>query len=184
MLGFFRRNRSAAAIERLLEALMAQARQPAFYAALAVPDSVDGRFEMVALHAGLIVRRLERAAAPGPDMARDLTDAVFSRFEVALREMGVGDLTVPKRMKKMAESYLGRTQAYGAALEARDACVLAQALARNIYGEDDLANAPFAGPMADYVLASADILAKLDDARLIEARLEWPAIPAGAGQPG
>jgi len=82
----------------------------------------------------MAVRRLNALPAPGPDLAQDLTDAMFRHFDIAFREMGVSDTTVPKRMKKFASSWLGRARSYGGALDAKDSDALAQALSRNVYG--------------------------------------------------
>ena len=138
----FRRPGARAVIDRLHGEIMAAARQPAIYRDYAVADTVDGRFEALALMAGLALRRLSALPAPGPVIAQDLLDEIFSRLDANLREMGVGDVTVPKRMQKFASALLGRRKAYEAALDAGDAEALAAALARNLYagrfaGDDD-----------------------------------------------
>ena len=130
ILGLFRRSPNVAVVERLHAAIVAAARQPALYTDLAVPDTFEGRFESLTLHAGLVLRRLRDAPAPGPEMAQDLVDTVFRHFDRTLREMGVGDTAVPKRMKGIAEAFAGRCAAYDEALRSGD---LARALARNVY---------------------------------------------------
>lgn len=135
--GLFRRKANDDVIDAIHGEIMAQARQSAFFANHGVPDTVEGRFEMVALHGALAIRRLEQLAAPGPELAQELTDSIFRHFEVALREMGVGDMTVPKRMKKLASGFLGRTARYRAALEAGDLAPLIQALGHNVFGEGE-----------------------------------------------
>ncbi len=133
MFGLFRRASNDAVIDRLYLAIVAASRQPALYADLHVPDTFEGRFESLTLHAILALRRLQACEAPGPAMAQHLVDIVFKHFDRTLREMGVGDTTVPKRMKTMAEAFGGRSAAYDAALRGgRDA--LTGALARNVYG--------------------------------------------------
>ena len=188
MFGLFRSKGNEAQIERLNDAVMEQARQPQFYASLAVKDTLEGRFEMVVLHAFLLVRRLDKEPEPGPEIAKDLTDAVFARFEIALRETGVSDIAVPKRMKKLASGYLGRARAYNDALDAADGLELARALARNVFGEDlpgddeglsgdgDQIPSRQAVALANYVRASEHSLARLSLQQVLATELNWPDI--------
>jgi cytochrome b pre-mRNA-processing protein 3 len=135
---FLRRSRNRELIERLNGEIMAASRQPAFFTSYGVADTVAGRFETLSLHAGLLIWRIETLPEPGPDLAQDLTDAVFRNIDIALREMGVGDVAMPKKMKVMAQGYLGRTVAYRTGLHEPETDVLARALARNVYGDEDL----------------------------------------------
>ena len=98
-----------------------------FYQALGVPDTLDGRFDLVALHVFLLVHRLQRA--PGPALAQAVFDAMFSDMDNNLREIGVSDLSVGKRVRAMWEAFHGRSKAYASALEAADGSALAAALA-------------------------------------------------------
>ncbi len=134
---FGARRKNAAVVDGLHEAVVEAARRPVFYAELGVPDTLEGRFDCVALHATLVVRRLRALPDPASDLAQDFVDALFMNFDRALREIGVGDLAVPKRMKTMASAFLGRAKAYEAALAADDA-TLAEALARNVLGRTDV----------------------------------------------
>jgi cytochrome b pre-mRNA-processing protein 3 len=138
-------------IEQLHGKIVAAARHPALYTELGAPDTLDGRFEMVALHAGLLMRRLTGAPGLGPDLAQEVADCVFRHFDDGLRELGVGDTSVPKRMKKMAEAFYGRNKAYAAGLADASNDLLTQALARNVYGAPDIAKAPGAAALARYV---------------------------------
>ena len=176
MFGFFRRPRNQKLVEMLHDAVMAGARQPAFYARLGVPDTLEGRFEMAAVHAYLLVRRLNAAASPGPELARDVTDTLFARFDVALRETGTGDLVVPKKIKKMAQNYLGRVQAYTPGLEAGSADELAAALARNVYGQEALDGAPHAPELARYMLDAAASLTGIPDSDICQKGPDWPLV--------
>lgn len=118
-------------IEAIYGAIVTQARAPAFYVGFGVPDTVDGRFDMVVLHMWLVVRALSGQKS---ELAQALVDRFCSDMDDNLRELGVGDLTVPKRMMKFGEAFYGRSRAYDMALvdgDARNA--LAQALNRNIY---------------------------------------------------
>jgi cytochrome b pre-mRNA-processing protein 3 len=108
--------------------IIARARAPRFFAGLDVPDTMDGRFDMVALHAWLVLVRLQ--AAGEMQAAQALTDALFVGFDEALREQGVSDMGMGKRMKAMANAFYGRLAAYGAA---NNDAEMAQALARNVW---------------------------------------------------
>lgn len=108
--------------------IIARARAPRFFAGLNVPDTMDGRFDMVALHAWLVLVRLQGAGET--QAAQALTDALFVGFDEALREQGVSDMGMGKRMKAMANAFYGRLAAYGAANSDAE---MAQALARNVW---------------------------------------------------
>jgi cytochrome b pre-mRNA-processing protein 3 len=117
----------------LYTAAVAAARAPALYAGMGAPDTLDGRFDLVGLHVFLLIDRLRRASPPGPDLAQAVFDAMFSDMDVNLREMGVGDLSVGKKVRTMWEAFHGRAAAYAAPLETGDAPALALALARNVW---------------------------------------------------
>ena len=151
ILGLFRRSSSEAVVRRLYAAVVTASRQPALYADLGIPDTFEGRFESLTLHAVLTLRRLQDCEAPGPALAQDLVDTVFAHFDRTLREMGVGDTSVPKRMKVMAEAFLGRSAAYAEALGGAPHS-LAATLARNTGARDTEA-------LAHYVTSSAAALA-------------------------
>jgi cytochrome b pre-mRNA-processing protein 3 len=128
-----RRNRHERAGFALYAAAVAAARSPFLYRELGAPDTIDGRFDLVGLYVFLLIDRLRRAAPPGPDLAQAVFDAMFSDMDVNLREMGVGDLSVGKKVRTMWEAFHGRSVAYAAPLEAGDASALAAALARNVW---------------------------------------------------
>ena len=153
----FRRDPRRTAIATLYERVATASRQPSLYVALGVPDTMEGRFEALSLHMILALRALRHLPAPADEVARDLTDALFRDLDASLREMGVGDTVVPKRMKKLAEAFYGRAQAYDGPLEAGDEAALAQALGRNVRGND----AP-ALPLARYALAADKALRARD----------------------
>ncbi len=127
---------------RLYGDVVRQARRPEFFTNCGVPDTVEGRFEMIALHAFLVLHRLKRAPDQAPDQAPDLApselaqamfDAMFQDMDHNLREMGTGDLGVGRRVKALAQSFYGSISAYEAGLEGEDH-VLSGALKRNVYG--------------------------------------------------
>jgi cytochrome b pre-mRNA-processing protein 3 len=131
--GFLRRNRHERAGYVLYGAAVAAAREPFLYASVGVPDTLDGRFDLVGLHAFLVIRRLQAQPAPGPALAQAVFDAMFNDMDMNLREMGVGDLSVGKKVKVMWEAFHGRATAYAAALDAGDTEALQAALARNVW---------------------------------------------------
>lgn len=135
--GLFRGRRNARIIARLHEEVIAASREPVLFRDYGIADSVDGRFESLALHGALVLRRLKDLPAPGPDIAQDLADMIFRHFDAGLRELGVSDIGVPRRMRDLAQAFLGRTGAYHTALNesagTREAA-LSAALSRNVFG--------------------------------------------------
>lgn len=144
--GLLRRNRHERQSFELYGAAVAAAREARFYlpppGGFGVPDTLDGRFDMIGLHAFLLIRHLRRRA--GQDaLAQAVFDAMFSDMDRNLREMGVGDLSVSKRVRAMWEAFHGRAAVYDAALDAGDADGLAAALARNVWrGAEPPAGSP------------------------------------------
>lgn len=170
------RREAAEAARALYERAVAQAREAAFYADLGVPDSLDGRFDMVALHVFLLLRRLKRDRGSGARLAQRLFDVMFADMDESLRELGVGDLGVGRRVKEMAKALYGRIAAYEAGL-AGDDRVLASALARNLFGtarvrEDQLA------ALCGYVQREAAALAGQPYAELRAGRVRFGPAPA------
>lgn len=145
-------------------AIVAQARNPLLYEDFGVPDTVSGRFELVVLHVALVLTRLQ-GGEPQKAVGQKIFDLYCRDMDRSLRELGIGDLGVPKRMKKMAEAFYGRAAAYGEALGGRDEKSLAEAISRNV----------FAGPavgatlLAAYALASSEALAAIPDDILLAA---------------
>lgn len=161
------RDQAAAAI---YAGLVVAARQPALYLQGGVADTEDGRFEMLALHVGLMLRRLYVGGPAARPLARALLAAFHADLDQSLRELGVGDLRVGKKVRAMSEALFGRLKAYDAALADADDAPLATALARNALGTD----APSAGAkLAHYVRAFAAALAAMTQDQL--AAGEWPA---------
>ena len=130
ILSAFRRSDPIRNIQGLYGAIVAQARAPIFYFHLGVPDSVEGRFELIVLHLMLVLRRLgadgvaaserEPSLGPGSAVGQQLFDVFCRDLDDNLREMGVGDLAVPRRMRQFGEAFYGRQAAYAAALGAVD----------------------------------------------------------------
>ena len=129
---------------------------------------------MLVFHGALTTRRIERLATPGPDLAQDLTDAIFRYLDVMLREMGVGDTTVPKKMKKHAESYAGRAFSYLTALDAQDEDALRLALARNVYGDEAQASSGPAKRLALYAMAVESTLGHYELDHFLSGQIGYP----------
>ncbi|MDO9707723.1 ubiquinol-cytochrome C chaperone family protein [Paracraurococcus lichenis] len=171
----FRRKPHERAGFELYGAAVAAARDPWFFGALGVPDTLDGRFDLVGLHAALLIRRLRRDPDPrGAALAQAVFDAMFADMDINLREMGVSDLTVGKRVKRMWEAFHGRAQAYEAALESADAAALAAALHRNVWrAEGEPGEA--ARRLAAQALRAADALAAQPFDALLKGQARFPA---------
>lgn len=144
-------------------ALVSQARKPVLYTDAAVPDTLEGRFEMVALHAFLVLRRLRKVEKADEAVARDLGqklfDLLFDDMDQTLREIGISDLKVGKKIKEMASAFYGRIGAYDEALDSSDETLLSAALLRNVYAQSEPAPqavARLAAYMRDAEKALAD----------------------------
>ena len=166
----------------LFEAAMTRSRAPVFYAELGLPDTMQGRMEVLMLHLAALHRRLVRTEPHGPALWQDTLDYAMSEIERAMREVGVGDVTVPKRMRRVAEAFYGRAKAYGDALDAGDRSALADALSRNAYAEaqpDPVA----VGRLAEDLVAVAAALDAQDDAALLRGQVAFPKVDAVAPAP-
>ncbi len=156
----------------LYRAVVEQGRQPGFYGTLAVPDSVDGRFDLIALHLFLVVRRLKSEGEPAEALAQDLTEIFFADMDLNLRELGASDIGVGRRVKRMIEGYYGRALAYEAALEGRGESLEA-VLRRNLYGTTEVGEETL-GAMAAYLRDADDRLAGQAWAELARGRVGFP----------
>jgi cytochrome b pre-mRNA-processing protein 3 len=177
ILARFRRNSQARTIHALYGAIVAQARSVAFYAEYRVPDTVEGRFDLVVLHLVLLLNRLDRRSGAAGNfgqkvLGQELFDAFCRDLDANLREMGVGDLAVPKRMQAFAEAFYGRQAAYLVALGAADQRVFEKALARNIFPAGDDAGA---AQLARYARAAVIRLDAQDDSALGGGEVVFPS---------
>ncbi len=140
----------------LYDDVLEAARRPALYGPKGAPDTVDGRFDLIVLHAILLFRRLRDGGETGKRLAQLVFDIMFDDMDAALREMGTGDLSVGKRIKAMGEAFYGRAKAYESALAAGDEDALAGAIARNMFDADgEEADAPRAAAFARYAMRCA-----------------------------
>jgi len=158
---------------RLYAAAAAQARQPAFYAAMGAPDTVEGRFELYTLHLALILRRLKGQGSRATETAQALFDAYVRGLDDALRDMGVGDLSVGKKMRRLGEAFYGRVRNYDEAIGALpDRAALEAIVARTVLMGDAVA----AGAFADYAISAMAGLERQQLAALLEGDVEWPQV--------
>jgi len=144
------------------------AREPAFFAEHGVADTVDGRFDALALVVALIMRRLKDCGAAGHELSQQLFDTMFADMDLSLREMGAGDIGVAKRVRVMAEAFMGRLDAYASALDNGDRVALAAALQRNLLRGDGAAGEP----LIDFVLGLEARIAGIDQETLLRGKLD------------
>ena len=157
-------------IETIYGMIVTQAREPLFYRDLGVPDTVNGRFDLLLMHLWLMLRRLKSVEA-GSGLSQALFDRFCNDMDDNLREMGVGDLTVPKRMQAFGEAFYGRTAAYDFALTAGHAA-LAQAFCKNILNGEKLDRAGLLATYAERAMAELD---GIDAAVLLSGAWKFPA---------
>ncbi|MHA7773402.1 ubiquinol-cytochrome C chaperone family protein [Roseibium sp. M-1] len=169
--GLFRR-RSRDAEHKIYCEIVAQARQPVFYTDFLVPDTIDGRFDLIVAHAVLYFRRMRGEGKEVADFAQEVFDLFFLDMDASLREMGVSDTRVPKKVKVMGEAFYGRADAYIPSIEAGNVEDLAEALGRNIYPD---ALEPVAqARLAHYMLEAASLLEAQSTKKLMTAGIDWP----------
>jgi len=172
------RIQSRGTIEAIYGMIVTQAREPVFYRDFAVPDTVNGRFDLLVLHLWMVLRRL-KSLEGGNGFCQALFDRFCDDMDGNLREMGVGDLTVPKRMQAFGEAFYGRVAAYDMALQQGQE-PLAQALCKNILNGADLAQARRLARYAGAVIAA---LEGMDEAALRSASWRFPLPEAAGAQP-
>jgi cytochrome b pre-mRNA-processing protein 3 len=174
LFGLFRRRPQERAGFLLYGAAVAAARAPALYAEIGAPDTTGGRFELICLHTGLVIRRLRSFKTPEADaLAQAVFDAMFADMDLTLREMGVGDLSVGKKVKNLWEGFHGRAESYGTALDSGDVSALAGALGRNVWaGAEPPEGAPEA--LAAQARAFAQGLEGVDLAALSSGQVATP----------
>lgn len=156
ILNLFRKNTATEPVYAVYRAIVAQSRQPRFYADWLVPDTVTGRFDMISLHLALLFRRLRAEAGERKEFSQAVFDLFFKDMDRSLREMGVGDLGVPKRIQKMGNIFFGLLAAMNEAMDRNDGAALEAVLSRNIF---DGNSGPHIRALADYLLAEDRALA-------------------------
>jgi cytochrome b pre-mRNA-processing protein 3 len=166
------RNGPQAKIRSLYGAVVAQARAPAFYSRYGVPDTVEGRFDMVLLHVYLVWRRLSQAGVSERKAAQATFDLFFQDMDESMRELGVGDLSVPRKVRAMGEAFYGRAGVYDAALaDAQDEQLIA-GLKRNVFSDAEISKAK---SLARYVRAADRALATQAASAVARGEVTFPA---------
>jgi cytochrome b pre-mRNA-processing protein 3 len=165
-----------AVADRLYCELVKQARAPAFYRDLGVPDTPEGRFEMVALHVALVVRRLRAAGAPGNALGQELFDLMFADMDESLRRIGIGDLSVGKHIKRLAGNFYARLLALDEALDAAPRTQLGQILRTNAYHGGIAPSAHQVDALASYLLASDAALRAQASEHLLAGHVDWGGV--------
>lgn len=158
--------------------IVAVARAPVAYVEYGIPDTFEGRFERLSLIMTLVLKRLQALPAPATTMAQELVDTFFASLDDGLRRSGIGDLSVPKRMKKLAQGFYGRAEAYTSALGAGEAAGLRDVLARNLYASE---RSPETVPQVvlDEIAAIEAALATSDCDALLAGKVLQAAIKLG-----
>jgi cytochrome b pre-mRNA-processing protein 3 len=174
---WFRKDRVQDPVQTMLTRVIAASRAEPLYTDLGVPDTLEGRYESVILHMTLVLRRLRNLPPPADDFAQEFVDAFFKWLDMSLRDMGVGDLAVPKRMKKLVTAFYGRARSYGVALDDNDRAALEEALDRNVTERGDPAQA-----LAAYMIAAEAALAEQDFDMLLRDGPDYAtALPENSG---
>lgn len=185
ILGIFgrRKKENQRVVVGAYEALTEAGRRPMLYENLGVPDTVMGRFEMVAAHMILFLRRARAGSPPVQALAQDILDEFFLDIDHSIRELGVGDVGVPKKMRKFGRMFYGRLDSYGAALDAGDPQAFAEALRRNVHPAVEEPDDTM--PLALYLIEIAEALDECADDEILAGRVGLSKTPAGgfAGEP-
>ncbi|WP_028878731.1 ubiquinol-cytochrome C chaperone family protein [Terasakiella pusilla] len=164
-------------VQALYKSIVQQARLPAFYTDLEVADTVEGRFDMIILHAFCVMRRLKDGDADVAVFAQALYDLMFADFDLNLRELGVGDMGLARRVPKMAEAFYGRITVYEEALSQNDNnAALKEALDRNLYRKTPVSDESL-NKMAEYLRNEADKVQKTPFADLQQGKLDFGPAP-------
>jgi cytochrome b pre-mRNA-processing protein 3 len=168
----FRQRRPRVVGRLLYESAVERARQPAFYTEFAVPDTLEGRFELYSLHVILLLHRLKGQGAEAVETAQALFDIFISQLDHALREIGVGDLSVARKMRGLGEAFYGRAKAYDADLDGDAGGALEALIGRTVF---EGAPAPDRiGALAAYVRNGVAMLAAQPLAAVLDGRVDWP----------
>ncbi|WP_193336292.1 ubiquinol-cytochrome C chaperone family protein [Devosia beringensis] len=170
IMNLFRKNTATEPVYAVYSAIVAQSRQPHFYADWHVPDTVTGRFDMISLHMALLFRRLRSEPGAGKDFSQAVFDLFFKDMDRSLREMGVGDLGVPKRIQKMGNVFFGLLAALSEAMDRNDPAALQAVLARNVFADSQEAEV---SAMAEYLLRQDAAIARQSAEAITDGTIEF-----------
>ena len=165
------------AARALYAGIVAQARRPEFFLDCGVPDTVDGRFDLLVLHVFLVLRRLKQDRGATAALSQALFDVFFQNLDEGLRRLGAGDIGIGRRIKAMAEGFYGRSVAYERAL-AQGGDALEQCIRRNLYGTADV-DPEHVRAVARYITDESAALAAQDFARLARGEVRFGPAPTG-----
>lgn len=171
MLNVFRRNPRATTIEALYGAIVAQARAPVFYLAYGIPDTVNGRLDLLMLHLALVFERLSQGDAEAKAAGQEAFDRFCRDMDDHLREDGISDMKVPKQVRGVAAAFFGRHGAYISALRAGDDAALRTAISRNVFNG---AETPGVARLAAYMQAAIAILDGQEPSQMAAGTVSWP----------
>lgn len=175
MIALFRRNPAQESAELAYRSVVEHARRPVFFIGYGVPDTLDGRFEIICLHAFLYLHRLKAEGAAAATLGQSFFDTMFADFDRSLREMGTGDLSVGREVKHMAQAFYGRIRAYERGLDGGDS-ELREALARNLFGTVSATPEHLEG-MAAYLRDQVAALQRQEGAALLRGRVVFAPPP-------
>lgn len=182
MFSWFKPKPDLPRIAALYTAIVERARLPVFYAEIGVPDTVAGRFEMIALHAFAVLRRFARPEGGEPDpFAQALFEYMFADFDRALREQGIGDMSIGKYVKRMGTHFYGRIAAYEAGLRDADPAALEDAVSRNLFGTLYEPTPGQLKAMADYLRRLVEAMGAAPEEDIKNAQLPDVAPPLASG---
>jgi cytochrome b pre-mRNA-processing protein 3 len=172
ILNLFRKNRATEAVYAVYAAIVAQSRQPRFYAEWGVPDTVTGRFDMISLHMALLFRRLRAEGKPVSEFAQAVFDLFFKDMDRSLREMGAGDLAVPKKIQKMGNIFYGLMTNINEAMDRDDRAEVETVIRRNLF---EGAEAAAAAELTAYLFEQAERLGRQPTASIVGGKIEMDA---------
>jgi cytochrome b pre-mRNA-processing protein 3 len=170
--GLFKSRKHSKVAHTLYSSILIQARLPVFYTDFGVQDTIDGRFDMIVLHAHILFNRLKDGTAKDQEIAQAVFDLMFADMDQNLREMGVGDVGVSKRIKAMAEAFYGRATAYANGMRESDDSLLIVALRRNLYRNSEASNQQIVG-VSFYVRNQVTHLKSQKTSKLIQGNVSF-----------
>jgi cytochrome b pre-mRNA-processing protein 3 len=173
---FFKNTETEAIAHSLYVEIVSQARKPQFYVDLGVPDTTDGRFDMILLHAYLLFRRLKDDGDRANEISQSVFDLMFADMDQNLREMGVGDIGVSHRIKGMIKAFYGRVSVYDKGVAETTDSQLSDALKRNLYRKSEPQDEQVL-KIVHYIRREIDTLAKQDTQMILEGRVQFSDAP-------
>ena len=176
MFRLFREKAGQREADSVYAAIVAQARHPEFYRTLGVPDTLDGRFDLLVVHAFLFFRRLKGEGEGAARHGQLVFDAMFADLDQNLREMGVGDMSIGKKVRKMGSAFYGGTEAYDKGVDQYEAdpTVLAEAVRRNVFSDD--AAGEKARQLARYMIECTEMLQAQETDVLLRGQVAFPSV--------